>query len=83
MIQLENTRRNRNFLRLAALASVVFLVTMFGGSGSSDKPADFPHSSAAAHAKQPGELQYKATQTQTRSAGGQNSQLSLMIFRSN
>lgn len=82
MFHLENTRKNRNFLRLAALATVVLLVTMFGGPGSSDQPVDLPHSSAAAsNGTKPVEFQHKATQT--RSAGGQKVQLSLMIFRSN
>jgi len=79
MFQLDNTRKNRNFLRLAALAAVVLLVTMFGGPGSTDQAADFPHSSAAANLKQPAEFQHKATQS--RSAGGRNGQL--RIFRSN
>ena len=82
MFRIDNTRKNRNFLRLAALVAVVLLVTMFGGAGSPHRTGDLPHSTVAVEkGANPAEFQHQATQTQT--AGSENNQLSLMIFRSN
>ena len=82
MKRISNTRRNGNFLRLAAFGAVVLLQTMFGGPMLSDHQAGTRHSStAASEIAQPVVVRAKANQS--KSAGSQNNQLSLMIFRSN
>ena len=82
MERIDNTRRNRNFLRLAALGAVVLLEATFGGSRLQDRTADSRHSSAAiSEIKQTAVFERESTQA--RSGGGQNNQLSLMIFRGN
>ena len=80
MTRIDNTRKNRNFLRLAALGAVVFLVTTFGGSESTHRSNHLRHA-ALEQATRSAEFQHQATRAQ--SSGSENSQLSLMIFRSN
>jgi len=81
MKRISNNRRNRNFLRLAALGSVVLLQTVFGGSRLADRAVDTTHSVTASEREQPAVLHHRAIQS--KAAGSQNNQLSLMIFRSN
>jgi len=79
MERISNTRRNRNYLRLAALGAVVLLEATFGGSRLQDRTAD--NTAAISGTQQSAKFELQATRA--KASGGQNNQLSLMIFRSN